>query len=329
MALVKNHTDHPIVGISALVAGLFLFSLQDVVIKFFSSEYSVLQIVIIRGLVAVAVVGTLLLVLMGPRGFVIRQPFMILSKGLLAFISYLTYYMAIASLPLADVVAITFSAPIVVTVMSALLLKEYVGPRRWLAVILGFTSVLLIVGPGGKIVNIAVSFAAIAAFTYALNSVIARFLGPDDKPVTVTFYFTGAHLLGGVIISLLVAVFGSGLASEHPSLLFLLRPWSTESDADLAIMAALGINAALGFYFLNKAYLSAPASTVAPFEYSYIMWAALFGYLFWSEVPAINVVIGIVLLVSSNLYILRREIISKSRQRKLEQRKVEQFAVQT
>ncbi len=327
MPPVKNHSDHPIIGISALVAGLFLFSLQDVVIKYFSSEYSVLQIVIIRGLVAVAMVGLAVFCLLGPRGFVIRQPAMIISKGLLAFLSYLTYYMAIASLPLADVVAITFSAPIIVTVMSALLLKEHVGPRRWLAVVFGFIGVLLIIGPAGKIANVAVSFAAIAALTYALSSVIARFLGPDDKPLTVTFYFSAAHLLGGVIVSLLVAALGGEPGSEHPSLAFLLRPWSTENSIDLGIMAALGINAALGFYFLNKAYLSAPASKVAPFEYTYILWAALFGYLFWSEVPASNVVIGILLLVCSNLYILNREIINKRRQRKLQQAKVEQLAV--
>ena len=324
----RNNSDRPIVGISAVVAGLFLFSLQDVVIKFFSSEYSVLQIVIIRGLVAVVVVGMVVMALLGSDGFRIRQPSLIIVKGLLAFLSYLAYYMAIASLPLADVVAITFSAPIMVTVMSALLLKEYVGSRRWFAVIVGFTGVLFIVGPGGKIANIAVSFAAIAALTYALSSVIARFLGPDDKPWTVTFYFTVAHFVGGVIVSLLVIPVSAEIGSEHPSLAFLTRPWSTDNNADLLIMAALGVNAALGFYFLNKAYLSAPASKIAPFEYTYIMWAVFFGYVFWSELPAYNVVIGIVLLVGSNLYILHREIVNKRKRRKLQQAKTDQLVVQ-
>jgi len=257
MPPVRNHSNRPVTGILAIVSGLFLFSLQDVVIKHFSGEYSVLQIVVVRGLVA-----------------------------------------------------ITFTAPIFVTVLSALLLGEAVGMRRWLAVLIGFAGVLLVIGPEGQIANIAVAFAGLAALTYALNSIIARYIGPEDKPWTVTLYFTLAHLLGGVAVSLAVALFGSQLEADHPSLAFLLRPWTIDDRAGLMLMIALGINAALGFYFLDKAYLSAPASTVAPFEYTYIIWAVLFGYLFWSEVPSANTVLGIILLISGNLYILHRQLCS-------------------
>ena len=316
MPPVKNNSDHPVLGISSVVCGLFLFSLQDLVIKFFSSDYSVLQIVIFRGVIAALVVGTVVLTLFGREGFVIRQPRLVLNKGFLAFLSYLTYYMAIASLPLADVVTITFSAPIMVTVMSALLIGEQVGLRRWSAVIVGFIGVFIVVGPGGKIGNIAVSFAALASLTYALSSVIARYIGPEDQPWTVTFYFSLAHFLGGVILTLFVMAFGSMLAANHPSIEFLTRPWSTDSHTDLLIMAALGVNAALGFYFLNKAYLSAPASKVAPFEYTYILWAVIFGYVFWGEVPAVNTLIGVALLIGSNLYILHRELVNRRRQRR-------------
>lgn len=315
MLLVRNKTDRPLIGISAVVAGLFLFSLQDVVIKYFSSEHSVLQIVIIRGISAVLVVGCVLLCLHGVRGFIVRYPVVIFSKGLLGFLSYLVYYMAIASLPLAEVVAITFSAPIMVTVLSSVMLSEPIGIRRWCAVLAGFIAVLIIVGPGGKMANIAVSFAALAAFSYALSSVIARCIGPDDKPWTVTFYFTVAHLLGGVIVSIFMLAWGPLIEFDHPSVEFLTRPWSMGNATAVLTMIALGINAALGFYFLNKAYLSTPASTVAPFEYSYILWAILFGYLFWGEIPQFSTLLGVLLLIGSNLYIIHREIINKRRQR--------------
>ncbi len=316
MLPVYNNSNRPIVGISAVVCGLFLFSLQDVVIKFFSSNYSVLQIVVIRGVVSTLIVAAAVAMSLGLTGFTVRNPVLILSKGLLAFLSYLAYYMAIASLPLADVVAITFSAPIMVTVMSALLLKEYVGVRRWLAVAVGFAGVLLVVGPGGRIADIAVSFAAIAAFTYAINSVIARYIGPEDKPLTVTFYFTLAMFLGGVMATIIVITIGPMIPASHPSLAFLIRPWSMENDLDLLLMVALGVNAALGFYCLNKAYLSAPASTVAPFEYTYILWAVLFGYLFWSELPSLYTLAGVILLISGNLYTLHRALLNKRKRRK-------------
>lgn len=318
MPPVRNHSNRPATAILAIVSGLFLFSLQDVVIKHFSGDYSLLQIVVVRGLVAILIIAVVVACLLGKDGFFVRNPRLILSKGLLAFFSYLSYYMAVASMPLADVVAITFTAPIFVTVLSALLLGEAVGIRRWLAVLIGFAGVLLVIGPGGQMANIAVAFAALAALTYALNSIIARYIGPEDKPWTVTFYFTLAHLLGGVAVSLAVAVFGSQLEANHPSLAFLLRSWTIDDRAGLMLMIALGINAALGFYFLNKAYLSAPASTVAPFEYTYIIWAVLFGYLFWSEVPSANTVLGITLLISGNLYILHRQLLNARRRRQPE-----------
>jgi S-adenosylmethionine uptake transporter len=210
-------------------------------------------------------------------------------------------------MPLADVVAITFSAPIFVTVMSALMLGECVGLRRWLAVMSGFVGVLLVIGPGGQIGNIAVAFAGIAALTYALSSVIARYIGPEDKPWTVTLYFTLSHLVGGLLTSLVVTALDSELYTDHPSLAFLLRPWSIGGGIDTALMGLLGINAAFGFYLLNRAYLSAPASTVAPFEYTFVLWAVLFGFVFWSEVPTTATIAGIAVLISSNLYILQRQ----------------------
>ena len=327
MPPARNQTDRPFVGISAVVAGLFLFSLQDVAIKSFSDDYSVLQIVVIRGLCALLVVGAVVMIVLGARGFIVRQPLLIIAKGLLGFVSYLVYYMAIASLPLADVVAITFSCPLMVTTMSAFLLREQVGIRRWSAIVVGFIGVLVVVGPSGKIGNIAVAFAALAALTYAISSVMARFIGPEDQPWTVTFYFTLSHFAGGVVVSLVVLALGLSLHTDHPSIAFLLRPWSMPEQVDLLVMVAIGINAAAGFYFLNKAYLSAPASRVAPFEYTYLIWAVMFGYLIWGEIPDATTLIGVSMLIGSNLYVLHRELRYKRKQRE-QQFSPEQLATQ-
>ena len=95
---------------------------------------------------------------------------------------------------------------------------------------------------------------------------------------------------------------------EHPSFAFLLRDWVQPDPTDLAIMASLGVIATIGFFCLNKAYLSARAATVAPFEYSYILWAALFGYLIWNEIPAAMTIIGLAILIGSNIFALRTEV---------------------
>ena len=303
-----NQENRPFVGITALIAGLLVFSLQDVIIKLFSAEYSILQIVIVRSVIALGLIGIIVAIRLGRTGFRVYQPFKIILKGILGFLSYLAYYLSLASLPLIDAVTITFTAPILVVIFSSILVGERVGLRRWLATLAGFVGVLIAVGFEGRLANIAIAFAFLAALTYALNSVIARYISSRDNPWTVTFYFTVAHSAGGVITYLIVLLTAAGLDSTHPSLAFLIRDWTRPDVTDLVIMCSLGVIATIGFFCLNKAYLSARAATVAPFEYSYILWAALFGYLIWGEAPTALTVIGLSILIGSNLFALRTEV---------------------
>ena len=303
-----NQENRPFVGITALIAGLLVFSLQDVTIKLFSAEYSILQIVIVRSVIALGLIGIIVAMRLGRSGFRVYQPFKIVLKGILGFLSYLAYYLSLASLPLIDAVTITFTAPILVVIFSSILVGERVGLRRWLATLAGFVGVLIAVGFEGRLANIAIAFAFLAALTYALNSVMARYISSTDNPWTVTFYFTVAHSAGGVITYLIVLLTASGLDSTHPSFAFLTRDWTRPDAADLVIMCSLGVIATIGFFCLNKAYLSARAATVAPFEYSYILWAALFGYLIWGEAPTALTVIGLSILIGSNLFALRTEV---------------------
>ena len=301
-------TDRPVAGISLCVFGLFLFSLQDVIIKSFSDTYSVLQIVFTRGLVAMVPILIAVVVTSGWRGTVAYKPRLLLLKGSLGFFSYLTYYMAIAALPLAEVVIIVFSAPIFVTVLSAMLLKEPVGVTHWSAVLVGFLAIVIVVGPSGDFGHLATLLALLAAFTYACSILITRFIGPNDRPWTITLYSMLAFLIGSSIAGVLVFSFGSALVTDNPSLQFLLRPWVVPKLEDCLLMVFLGVNAAVGFYCLIKAYWVSPASTVAPFEYTYIIWAVLFGYLIWSEIPRATTFFGVVLLITSSFYIFRREL---------------------
>ncbi len=300
-------------GILAVVIGLFVFSLQDVIIKLFSKEYSILQIVIVRSVIALTLVGIIVAMRLGRSGFRVYQPFKITLKGVLGFLSYLAYYLSIASLPLIDAVTITFTAPILVVVFSSLLIGEPVGLRRWLATLTGFAGVLIAVGFEGRLANIAIVLAFLAALTYALNSVMARYISSEDSPWTVTFYFTLAHSVSGVITYLIVLITVNGQVAAHPSFAFLVRDWTQPDQTDLAIMASLGVIATIGFFCLNKAYLSARAATVAPFEYSYIIWAALFGYMIWDEIPAVMTIVGLAILIGSNIFALRTEVRSIQR----------------
>ena len=291
-----------------VVVGLFLFALQDVIIKGFSDRYSVLQVVFVRGLVAIIPILIAIVVTTGWRGVIAYRPRLLILKGLLGFISYMGYYLALAAMPLAEVVAIVFMAPIIVTVLSAIVLKEDVGFRRWVAVCVGFMAVLIVVGPSGRIAHLATILALLSALTYACSTFITRFIGPDDRPWTITLYSMCAFLVGSGIASVFVLAFASTVVTQDASLQFLLRPWVVPEALDCLLMVFLGLNAAAGFYCLINAYWVAPASVVAPFEYTYIIWAVLFGYLVWSEIPEPTTLIGVSLLIASSWYIFRWEL---------------------
>ncbi len=300
--------DRPALGIPMVVVGLFLFALQDVVIKGFSDRYSVLQLVFVRGLVAMIPILIAVVVTSGWRGVVAYKPRLLVVKGMLGFLSYMGYYLALAAMPLVEVVAIVFMAPIFVTVLSAVFLKESVGFRRWIAVFVGFMAVLIVVGPSGRIAHLATILAVLSALTYACSTFITRFIGPHDRPWTITLYSMGVFLIGSSIASIFVLSFGSAVVTDDASLQFLLRPWVVPEPLDCLLMVFLGVNAAAGFYCLINAYWVAPASVVAPFEYTYIIWAVLFGYLFWSEIPEPTTILGVALLIASSAYIFHWEL---------------------
>jgi len=299
--------ENPLSGILLLVFALFLFSLQDMVIKYFSDQYSVLQIVFIRGVIAVSLMWLVARLITESEQLASRRPYLALSRGLLGFCSYTTYYLAVAALPLAEVVAIVFSAPLFVTAMSALILREKVGLRRWSAVFAGFVGVLIIVGPVGEFSNLAVILAFIASISYASQTIITRYLAAHDTPLSIAFnaliVFTGASAL----LSLTMAGGFISITSTHPSMVFLARDWVLPEAFDLSLMIFLGFNGAVAFYCMSKAYCVAPASTIAPFEFTYVVWAVVFGYLFWSEIPRTTTLVGLLILIGSSIYIWDRE----------------------
>ena len=294
-------------GATILVFGLFLFSIQDLIIKYFSDHYSVLQIVFIRCVIA----SLLMLIVIWTRPSKIplmaTKPIAMLTRGLLGFSSYLCYYMAVAAMPLAEVVSITFTMPLFVTALSAIILKENVGIRRWSAVFVGFIGVLIIIQPGGEFNGLAVFLAFLASITYASHTIITRILGSDNDPLTLSFNTLAIFTIASGILSILVISGMINIESAHPSLAFFGREWASPTAVEWGLLIAIAFIAAIGFFCLTKAYCIAEASAISPFEFTYILWAVIFGYIFWSEVPKMTTYIGIAILVASNLYISYRE----------------------
>ncbi len=294
-------------GAAILVFGLFLFSIQDMIIKFFSDQYSVLQIVFIRGLVSMVVIALLIKIFWPGIAFLSKRPLTASTRGLFGFASYLAYYLAVAAMPLAEVVAIVFTMPLFVTVMSALVLGEKVGIRRWSAVVVGFIGVVIILSPSGEFNALAVTLAFAASITYATQTTITRFLSSHDAPLTLAFNSILVFTCASGLLSLLLLIGVIDIESNHASLAFFSRDWVMPENWHLLLMLFLGINGAAGFYCLSKAYCLSEASAIAPFEYTYIIWAIVFGIVFWNEVPGVTTIVGVIVLIVSSLYIWYRE----------------------
>jgi drug/metabolite transporter (DMT)-like permease len=306
MAEAALRLDRPLSGIAYVVAGVTIFSIQDVIIKWLSGDYPVLEIVFVRSLVALL----LLFPMAGLRGgerLRVAKPFQQAFRGLLMFLSYTTYYLALAALPLAETVSIFYSAPLFMTALSGFLLGEHAGVRRWSAIAVGFVGVLVIMQPQGDL-SLAAMLALAAAVTYALSAIMSRRIGETDSAESMAI---SACLLYAVLAGSAGLAFGDGVlgGTGRPELDFLLRAWSWPGMGDLLLFCVCGLVAAIGFTCLAQAYRVAPATAVAPFEYASLPWAVLWGWAIWSEIPSATLLAGIALVVGSGIYVFRREAI--------------------
>jgi drug/metabolite transporter (DMT)-like permease len=293
-------------GVGFLVLALLIFSLQDIAVKWIGGDYPVLEIVAFRSVLALPL--TLLFFRAeGGRGLPSTQRHTLeYVRGGCFFLSYTAHFMGLAALPLADIAAIKFSAPLMITILSVVLLGETVGPRRWLALLVGFMGVLLIVRPGVASFNLGSIFILISVLFYALATILTRKLQPTDSSATMAYFSSLIYLLATGILAPLVSLVGD-VPDAHPSVAFLLRPWAMPTLVDFVIMSGLGLVWAGGMYCLARAYSVAPASVVAPFEYVALPISVMWGFLIWHELPAVVTWIGAALTLVSGLYILYRE----------------------
>lgn len=299
-------------GIILVAVGISIFSLQDVIIRLLSGDYSVVQIMFIRALVAL---GPMALFVYWEGGFGTLRTSKIglqFIRGFLQMLSYTAYYMGLAFMPIADNTAIFFVSPLIATVFAMIFLQEKVGIRRMIAVLIGFCGVLIIVQPGSGTFGVAAILPLIAAVTYSGSIMITRRLGRSSTGASMAFYAMFTFL---IVSSLIGGSIGDGrFATDiHPSLDFLLRTWQTPTYRDMLLLTLCGLIAACGFYCLAQGYRVAQASIAAPFEYVAMPLAALWGFVVWNEVPEMTTVYGVILIVFSGLYVLHRETVKGRR----------------
>ncbi len=293
-------------GIGFLLLAMLIGSLQAVAVKWLGGKYSVLEIVTIRSLVALPI--TLLFFrLEGNKGLPTTKQYKLqYVRGIFLFLSYTTFMMGLAALPLADIESIRFSGPMMITILSVFMLGEKVDLRRWLALIVGFAGILLIVQPGSMNFNEGSLFVLISVLFYALTVIYTRKMKTADSNATMAYFSLWVYLTAAFITSLLTAAVGE-IPNAHPSIAFLFHPWVMPTLLDLCIMSGLGLVWAGWMYFMTRAYSTTQASVIAPFEYASLPISVMWGFFIWHEIPAGITIAGAGLTLISGLYIFYHE----------------------
>ncbi|HEY0837834.1 MAG TPA: DMT family transporter [Azospirillum sp.] len=281
-------TDNTPRGIVMMLASVALFSGMNVLIKLSTATYPVLEVTFFRSAFALIPVALVVAMQGGVRSLRTERPGGHLWRACIGLTSMTLMFWSFHLLPLADAVALNFTAPLFLTALSVPLLGERVGVHRWSAVAVGFVGVLVMSRPGSGMLQFGALVAIGAAFAQSLAMVQIRQLSRTESPNTIVFWFTLTS----------TALCGLGLPFV----------WVTPAGwADLGLLASAGLAGGMAQLFLTRAYALTPAAVVAPFSYASILCAALFGWLLWGEVPHTQTIAGVAIVVASGLYILHRE----------------------
>jgi len=303
---VGFRSNRPFLGILSLTAGVSIFSIQDAVIKHLSGQYPVHQIVFLRSLTSLVLLLAFVALSEGTRGLRSGRLALHGLRGLALFAAYMAYYLGLASMSIAEAVALFFTAPFFVAALSNLVIGEPVGPRRWAAIIVGFSGVIIVLRPSTALFEPSACLPILAALSYAVSALLARRLGSTDSSGTMALSAAAFYAVASGLLALAVAPLGAA-PDGHASLRFLLLPWTSPTAEDLGLMVLCGVIAALGSFFLAQGYRLAEANTVVPFEYVALPWGVLWGWLFFDNLPDRATLAGGAVIVASGLYILHRE----------------------
>ena len=281
-------------AIGNLMASVVLFSITDALVKWLAG-YPIFEMLFFRSFFAFLPLGVLLWRGGGFGDLRTRQPVLQGWRAATGIASMCFFYLGFRSMPLADVIAIAFTGPLFMTVLSIPFLGEQVGPRRWTAVLAGFLGVLLIARPGSGLIGLAALYPLAGAFCGAASMILVRRLSVTDSNASIVCY----HAVAATLVGAAMMPFD----------------WVMPTAVDWPLLIAVGLVGGTAQIFLTQAFRLAPAALLAPFKYIAIVFAILFGYLLFGDLPDAWTLVGAGVVIASGLYILHREGVRRAERR--------------
>jgi len=275
-------------GMLSMLLAVATFSLMDAALKTLTPNYPTMQVTALRGLSSLPLVTLWVLVDGGPRQLLrVRWPLHVL-RGLVSIVMIAAFAYALRTLPLAETYSLFFVAPLMITAMAALVLGERVDWRGWTAIVIGFCGTLIVLRPtGAGVLTLAGLAVLVSATGYSISAIAVRVLGRTDSTQAMVFWML-----------LMMSVFATALAWHD---------WVPIRSEDWSVIAVLAVTGAVGQYAITDAFRRAPASRIAPLEYTALVWGIILDRVLWNSLPDAVTLTGAGVIIASGIYLLRRE----------------------
>jgi drug/metabolite transporter (DMT)-like permease len=275
-------------GIFFMLLAMFSLATMDALAKYLVKDsYDPIQILAMRSWLILFVMLVYYISRNKMHKLRPTKPFAQLARGLFGFIAPYCFFKSLQSLPLADATVIFFSSIFMITVLSGPLLKEKVGIYRWSAVIIGFIGVVIAMDPKGEGDLMSYAYCLMGSFSYSILFISGRWLARTESVDSLVFYF-----------NLCMVIIASSLA---PTV------WVAVPSEDYLPIVLFSALALLGHFCITNAFSQSNVAVIAPLEYTALIWAVLWGYVIWAEVPGVRVMIGGAIIISCALFVVYRE----------------------
>ena len=298
--------DNNIKAIFLIILGMFVFSIQDTLIKLMSDSINIYVIYIVRSIVGILVIFTYCWIYKIQLIFKTYYPFITILRVSIFFLGFSLYYFSLSKISLPEAVTLFFVSPFFVTISSKFIMGENIGMYRWSAILIGFIGVYLVLDPNFNDFNIYTLFPIFCAFFYALTVVIQKKTSDKDSLFTQILH----TYLSAIVFSIIIYFYVNNLTFTPYQLLeykFVLISWNIPSLNYFLLLIIIGFTAVIGFFSIFGAYRIVSPSTIAPYEYSLIILSILFGYFIWNDYLTIKGMAGLSLILIASFFTLYRE----------------------
>ena len=294
-------------GIILIIIAMTFFAMQDALIKFIFKKAALYEIFFGRYLIAAILLYGYIKFKNQTVSLKTYYPVLTILRVILHFVAFSAFFISLTYMPLATANALFFSSPFFVSIFAKLFLKEFIGIRRWLAILVGFIGVYIVLNPTFSDFQYKNLLPVFCAFCYAASMTITKYTSDKDNINTQLFYF---YVIAIFLCIVLYFFIGNGQFNNSnfdPTTQFIFREWFSNFEYTWKFLLFFGFAASIAFLCIFSAYIVASPSLVSLFEYSLIIMSMIPGYFLFNEIPSNRTFLGVLIIISAGIYIYFRE----------------------